>query len=297
MIKFNKFKKTFSIFITILIFLFFHSCNSYTNIVKEEQKLEQNLNVMTFNIRYGTADDGSNSWQHRKNMVFEVIRNFNPDFVGLQEALEFQIKEIIDQQPDYTFIGVGRDDGKTEGEYSAILYAKDRFILDTTETFWFSETPNIPSSKNWGNNITRICTWGKFFDKFTGKQLYVLNVHFDHESVPSRIKSAQAVINKINSLNKALPIILTGDFNTDETEETISVIKKNGLMDSYYLVNKKTTTDGTFNSFLGEDTGNKIDYIFINDKFKVVKSVIDKTNVNGKYPSDHFPVKAVLNYK
>lgn len=295
MIILNRFGKQI---LTLIALLIFSSCSAQNSVItQEEQKIEQKLNVMTFNIRYGNADDGIDSWQYRKNMVFDVIRNFNPDFVGLQEALEFQIAEIIEQLPGYTYIGVGRDNGKTQGEYSAILYSRDRFIVDTSETFWFSDTPQIPGSKNWGNNITRICSWGKFFDKFTSKELFVLNVHLDHESVPSRINSAKSIIEKINSFKTDLPIILTGDFNTGETEETIKVIKQNGLSDSYYLTNSKTIKDGTFNSFMGEDSGDKIDYIFINDKLSVSESIIDKTNINKRYPSDHFPVKAVFRFK
>ncbi|MEW6196153.1 MAG: endonuclease/exonuclease/phosphatase family protein [Bacteroidota bacterium] len=298
MIKLKNFLNQISVLLFLYTLVNFTACSTQSTVVKQEEpKIEQNLNVMTFNIRYGNADDGNDSWQYRKNMVFEVIQNFNPDFVGIQEALEFQIKEIIDQLPDYTFIGVGRDNGKTEGEYSAILYAKDRFIIDTSETFWFSETPKVAGSKSWGNNITRICTWGKFFDKFTGKTFYVLNVHLDHESIPSRINSAKAIVDKIKSFNTNLPVILTGDFNTGESEETIKIITRHDLTDSYYVVNKKTDKDGTFNSFKGEDTGDKIDYIFINDKLDVKKSFIDKTNSNGKYPSDHFPVKAVLHFR
>lgn len=285
------------IFTLFAFTILFNACSSQKETIAQPANYESPLKVMTFNLRYGTADDGEDSWQYRKQMVFDVIRNFNPDILGIQEALDFQITEIIDELPGYNYIGVGRDNGETKGEYSAILYARDRFIVDTSETFWFSETPQVAGSKSWGNNITRICSWGKFFDKFSGKDFFALNAHLDHESVPSRIKSASAIIDKINSFNTNLPVILTGDFNTGESEETIKAIKQNNLFDSYYVVNKKTSTDGTFNSFKGEDTGDKIDYIFINDKLSVRESEIIKTNNNGRYPSDHFPVKAVIDFK
>ncbi|MEW6701534.1 MAG: endonuclease/exonuclease/phosphatase family protein, partial [Bacteroidota bacterium] len=171
---------------------------------------EKELKVMTFNIRYGTANDGKDSWEFRKNKVVGVIKNFGPDIFGLQEALRFQIDELLKQMPDYAYVGFGRDDGKTAGEHSSIFYSKERFQVDSTQTFWFSETPDVVASKSWGNNITRIATWVRLHDRLSGKTFYVFNVHFDHESQTSRQKSAELLVKKISE--KSLPIILTGDF-------------------------------------------------------------------------------------
>lgn len=258
---------------------------------------ETDLKVMTFNIRYGTANDGENNWKARKSLVFEVIRNNNPDLIGLQEALDFQINEILDELPGYYFIGVGRDDGKSSGEYSAILFAKDRFIVDTTETFWFSEAPDIAGSITWGGTLPRICSWGLLYDKFCNAPLYVYNVHLDHQSQESREKSTDLLINKIESGKKDFPIVLTGDFNCGEENPAIQKILASGLIDSYRLLNTKRDDEGTFNGFEGVKTGDKIDYIFVNNRFNVIKSGIDYTNKTGIYPSDHFPVTAILNYK
>ena len=117
------------------------------------------LNIMSFNIRYGTANDGDDSWPNRDHLVFDVLKNHAPDIVGLQEALKFQIDEILENVPGYAMVGVGRDDGDTLGEYSAILYNPARFELKESGTFWLSETPDIIASTSWGNKITRICTW------------------------------------------------------------------------------------------------------------------------------------------
>ena len=252
------------------------------------------LKVMTFNIRYGSADDGENSWNNRKSMLFDVVRDFNPDIFGMQEVLNFQQNELQNEFQNYLMVGVGRDDGKTKGEYSPIFFSKDRFIRDTTETFWYSDTPHIPGSTGWGNEITRICTWVKLFDKFSGKSLYVLNTHLDHMSVPSRIKSAEALIAKIKSFKNKAPVIITGDFNSGENEETIQSIENFGMIDSYRSLHPKSAHEGTFNGFTGDDTKDKIDFIFASKDFKAIKSEIIKTNKNGKYPSDHFPVTAVL---
>ena len=282
--------------VNVIAFFFIISCTFGQATSKNQKKLSHELKVMTFNIRYGSADDGENSWKYRKQILFDVIHDFNPGLLDMQEVLKFQLDELLKEMPSYFQIGVGRDDGITAGEYSPILFSKDRFILDTTETFWFSDTPHIPGSKSWGNNITRICTWAKLSDKLSGRSFYLLNVHLDHQSVPSRIKSAGALVEKIKSFKEKLPVILTGDFNTGEEEETIKIIKKSGLIDSYRALHTKSTNEGTFNDFKGIDTNDKIDYIFISKDFTCRESNIIKTNKNGRYPSDHFPVTAILNF-
>ena len=141
---------------------------------------------MTFNIRYGTANDGDNNWANRKEMACDVLRRHNPDIVGLQEALRSQIDDIRAALPQYAEIGCGRDDGKTKGEYSAILYRKDRLDVNDCGTFWLSDTPEVPGSTTWGNKITRICTWGRFIPKDPGRPFYMFNTHFDHITQYSR---------------------------------------------------------------------------------------------------------------
>ncbi|HKJ68517.1 MAG TPA: endonuclease/exonuclease/phosphatase family protein, partial [bacterium] len=148
------------------------------------------ISVMSFNIRYGTANDGPNRWENRKDRVAAVFHKYRPDVVGVQEALHFQIEELLDGLSAYRKIGVGRDDGETEGEYSAIFYDTTRFAAEEHDTFWFSETPRVPGSTDWGNEITRICTWGRFREKATGTSFYVYNLHLDHQSQYSRERSA-----------------------------------------------------------------------------------------------------------
>jgi endonuclease/exonuclease/phosphatase family metal-dependent hydrolase len=261
-----------------------------------QNSYKKDLKIMSFNIRYGTANDGENSWQFRKENVFDIIKVNNPDLLGLQEALKFQIDEIIKALPEYKMIGVGRDDGKESGEFSCILYKKNRFIIDTTETFWFSETPNIPGSKHWGNNYTRICTWAKFLDKANKKYFYYYNLHLDHESQPSREKSTQLLVNKFLSQKEKLPIILSGDFNCGETNPAIKTILNFGLKDTYRLLNQSTKDEGTFNDFKGDTNGERIDFIFISKDFRAIESKILRNDYNGKYPSDHFPVFARIRF-
>lgn len=286
--------------ISISIFMFLLTLLLSTGCTQKEtvrSVYETDLKVMTFNIRYGTADDGENHWKTRKSLVFEVIRNNNPDLIGLQEALDFQINEILDELPGYSYIGVGRDDGISSGEYSAILFAKDRFIVDSTETFWFSDTPDAAGSITWGGSLPRICSWGLLYDKFCNTPLYFYNVHLDHQSQESREKSAEMIIRKIGNAQKDIPIIVTGDFNCGEDNPAIQKILASGLIDSYRNRNTKRDDEGTFNGFKGDKTGDKIDYIFVNNRFNVIESGIDYSNSDGKYPSDHFPVTAILSYK
>jgi len=265
------------------------------------------VRVMTFNIRYGTADDGENRWENRKNLVFEVIWSHRSDFTGLQEALHFQIEEILEALPAYRKIGVGRDDGKTKGEYSAILYNADRFMVDDHGTFWFSETPEVPGSKDWGNNITRICTWGRFVEKSSGKAMYLFNLHLDHQSQNSREKSVALLIRRIQARTYPDPVVVTGDFNAGEENPAIRYMKgmenPGGsfqtdamnpfpLVDTFRVLHPRATGVGTFNGFEGQTGGDKIDYIFVEPTTKVLEAQILRDNDQGQYPSDHFPVMA-----
>ncbi|MGK9368566.1 endonuclease/exonuclease/phosphatase family protein [Melioribacter sp. Ez-97] len=283
--------------VSLFIIFFVISCST-ANLLKKEEKDAVPIKVMTFNIRYGSAEDGINSWENRKDITFEVIRNYYPDLLGMQEALKFQLDETLNQFPYYNYTGVGRDDGKTKGEYVPVLYLRDRFIVDTSGTFWFSDTPDVPGSKSWGNEITRISSWARLYDKFTGNDLEIYNLHLDHKSMESRIKSAQLLLKKIN---KNIPTIITGDFNSSEDEETIKLILNNGFTDTYRFLHPKSEHEGTYHRFSGDDTGNKIDFIFVSKHFKILGSDIIKTyrltDDRKLYPSDHFPVTAEVAIK
>jgi endonuclease/exonuclease/phosphatase family metal-dependent hydrolase len=269
--------------------------NFFNTPVKGQSADKKELKIMSFNIRYGTADDGEDSWEYRKENTFATVKTFNPDVFGLQEALQIQIDEFLAQMPNFACVGVGRDDGKQAGEHSCIFYSKDRFVADTTSNFWFSDMPSVPGSKTWGNNITRICSWVLLKDKITGKSFYFFNVHLDHQSQPSREKSAKLLVARI--AEKSLPVILTGDFNCDENNPAIKTILDFGLIDSYRKLNEKKTDEGTFHSFSGKTDGEKIDFIFVSKDFDASKSEIVHTSYNGRFPSDHFPVTSVISFK
>ena len=261
------------------------------------------LSVMSFNIRYGTANDGENRWENRREMVCDLIEKHDCDVVGLQEALRFQIDAIRQANPAYGEIGVGRDDGKTKGEYSNILYRTDRLKVTDSGTFWLSDTPEVVASKSWGNNITRICTWGRFVQKDTGKAFYHFNVHLDHQSQPSREKSVVLIDRRIAKRSHPDPVILTGDFNADESNPAIRYLKGDKaasdqpampLVDTFRVLHPEATEVGTFNGFRGDRSRGKIDYVFALSGAKVLEAKIIFDMPGGRCPSDHFPVMARL---
>jgi endonuclease/exonuclease/phosphatase family metal-dependent hydrolase len=262
------------------------------------------VRIMTFNIRYGTADDGPDHWDKRKDLLFETIRQYAPDVIGVQEALRFQLDEIGQAIGGYAEIGLGREGG-TKGEYSAILYAKDRFHVEASGTFWLSSTPEKVSN-DWGNANIRICTWGRLVETASQQAFYLFNTHLDHVSQPSREKGVRLIACRIQARAHAEPFVLTGDFNAGEDNPAIQYLKGTDtkeevvpipLKDTFRVLHPDEANVGTFHGFKGTATGPKIDFIFTSSKTQVVDAAILHTNRDGHYPSDHFPVTARLRFE
>jgi endonuclease/exonuclease/phosphatase family metal-dependent hydrolase len=265
------------------------------------------LRVMTFNIRYGTANDGDNSWDKRKDMVCDVLRRHEPDIVGLQEALCFQIDYIRAALPKYGEIGVAREDGIIKGEYSCVLYRTDRFGVGESGTFWFSDTPEIPGSNTWGNACVRICSWARLIETKTGNAFYIFNLHLDHVSQLSREKSAVLLAERIKNRRYKEPYVVTGDFNSGENNPVIKYLKgeitidgSDGssaktpvpMIDTFRMLHPDIKDVRTAHEFKGTRQGNKIDYVFVPQGTKVLEAEILYDNIDGRYPSDHYPVTA-----
>jgi len=353
-------------FLALLLILVL-GMQTYASGKSEQGSSPSDLNVMTFNIRYGNADDKENSWPNRREMVFGVLREQAPDVVGLQEALRFQIDEIRAALPQYGEIGVGREDGKAGGEYSAILYRKDCLTLDDSGTFWLSDTPEVPGSISWNSACRRVCTWGRFIPKDSdaasekgesglysstksigsislkngqgevlvarpgfGREkpkrevfpsqsrpdspfsaFYLFNTHLDHQSQPARQNGAILLSRRIAERKHADPVILTGDFNAGEDNPAVQYLKglaelaaPDGLqsktpiplVDSFRVVHPAEQVVGTFHDFQGGVDSAKIDYIFVQPGVEVKTAGILHDNKDGRYPSDHFPVIAVLHF-
>jgi endonuclease/exonuclease/phosphatase family metal-dependent hydrolase len=258
---------------------------------------------MSFNIRYGTAKDGDNHWTARRDQLFDLVRAQNADLIGVQEALDSQIREIIAAVPGYAVVGVGRDDAQARGEYSAILFRTDRLYVAESGTFWFSDTPEVPASKSWGNNITRICTWARFIDR-DGRGFWHFNLHLDHQSQPSRERSTELLRRRIEA--RAFPrepVVVTGDFNVGEGNPALRALvaaaRPEGaqagtpFLDTFRVVHPDERVVGTFSGFkFGQVNGDKIDYVLVQPGTEVLSAGIIRTSRSDRYPSDHFPVVA-----
>ncbi len=260
--------------------------------LRAQEPLE--LRIMSFNIRYGAANDGVNAWPSRRDQLVALLQREASDVIGVQEGLYLQLGEIRARLPGYGGIGVGRDDGVLAGEFSAILYRTERFDIVTSGTFWFSDTPEVPGSRSWGNNVTRICTWAHLREKATNRRFWIYNVHLDHESQPSRERSVALLLERIRTRGDDDPVVVTGDFNAGEDNPAVVAMRAAGFRDTYRAVHPGDSIVGTFHAFRGDSTGAKIDYIFAEPRAGARTASIVRDHVGGRYPSDHFPVTAVL---
>jgi len=274
------------------------------HIFHEDGSRSSDIRVMTFNIRNGLAKDGKNHWHHRKQFVCDIIHQYSPDILGVQEAFRFQMDEFNQRLPEYEEVGTGRDGG-TKGEYSAILYRRQRFDLHDSGTFWLSDTPTEPSA-HWGNHYLRICTWARLTDKQSAQSFYVFNTHLDHQSQKAREKGVQLIMEYISNRTHNDPFVLTGDFNAGEDNPVIKYLKGSvklmdstpiPVVDSFRVLHPDTKIVGTGNRFQGRSNGAKIDYIFTTKETQAIETAIIRTNREGRYPSDHFPVTAQLRFK
>src|SRR5690606_37171259 len=180
------------------------------NLMHQTGMAQIDVNVMSFNIRLDTESDGENRWDKRKEQVAGLIKYYAPDFVGGQEVMHHQLEFLLKNLPKYAHVGVGRDDGKQGGEYSPVMYNKEKFELVQGGTFWLSPTPDSVSF-GWDAVCRRVCSYGIFKEKLTGQHLFVLNTHFDHVGEIAREASARLILQKITEINtRNFPVILTG---------------------------------------------------------------------------------------
>lgn len=257
------------------------------------------VTVLSYNIRYGTAQDGAHAWPNRRALVIDLLRDHAPHLIGIQEALRFQLDEIGAALPRYREVGVGRSDGKTAGEYAAILVDTTRLTIIGEGTFWFSDTPEVPGSMHWGNRITRISSWARLVDRATGDTIRHYNVHWDHESQPSRERSAALLLERMRAAGGDR-LILTGDFNADEANPAFQALladRSVPLRDTFRTLHPDAAVVGTFNGFRGDLGGGKIDAVLVGPGWEVLQAGIDRRWVGGLWPSDHFPVVAVVRGK
>ncbi len=263
-----------------------------------------NLNIMSFNIRRGTAKDGKNHWTFRRDRVCELLNQHRPDVLGLQEALDFQISDLRTMLPGYEKAGIGNLGG-SKGLHTAIFYDATRFVLSAEGTFWFSDTPDIPGSKGWGNIIPRTCTWVRLIEKDSGLAFYFYNVHLDHLSRRSRKNSVAYLTRFIHTRPSPDPFVLTGDFNAREKSTAIKYLRgkiplrikaseiisnPEPLIDTFRVRYPNRRHVVTYHGFRRFFFRFKLDYIFVPSSARVQAAKIIQPQW-GKYcPSDHFPL-------
>lgn len=247
------------------------------------------IKVITFNIRYDNPNDGENSWNNRYELVVKTLNFYEPDIFGLQEALFSQVQRIDSIMVNYSYYGVGRDDGITKGEFSPIFYNKDKYLLLESETTWLSDTPEKPSV-GWDASLERIVTYCLFEDIRLKTKIAVFNTHYDHQGTEARENSSKLINEKIKKILNT-PVILMGDFNSIPNSKTIEILKEY-INDSKEIAETDYGSYFTYNAWILNNNPPffPIDYIFVNDKIKVKKYAVLSTIFNNRYSSDHFPV-------
>lgn len=281
------------------------------------------LTVASFNIRYHNSSDSinGNGWKQRCPVICGLIRFNDFEVFGAQEVLHDQLLDMLTGLPGYDYIGVGRDDGKTKGEYAPIFYQKDKFKALESGHFWLSEITDRPN-KGWDAALPRICTWAKFEDLETGFEFFFFNLHMDHIGVEARKNSAKLVLKKVTEICANKPVILTGDFNVDQHSPNYAVLERSDLLnDAYEVATVRYALNGTFNNFKADrKTDSRIDHVFVSPSFTVERYGIltdtyrteiedSKSEKSGNFPkevsltkyvartpSDHFPVKVVISF-
>ena len=259
----------------------------------QEQDREYDLKVMSYNIRMGSAKDGTNSWEFRYPATALMLEDQKPDVFGVQEAFNYQIRFIEDNFEDYDCVGVGRDDGKQKGEFMSIFWNKKTVKMIKWGTFWLSETPEKPSM-GWDAACKRTATWALMKDKKTGKQFYFVNTHLDHRGTEARKKGLELIVSRIAEINpKGYPMVLTGDFNVKPDNAALKDL--DSKMQSARKIAPRTDNHPTFNNWGKIKPDMVIDYIYVSG-FSACPEYHTVTEKYGtwKYVSDHYPIAAKL---
>jgi endonuclease/exonuclease/phosphatase family metal-dependent hydrolase len=255
--------------------------------------------IGTFNVRYANESDGENAWKHRQPMVLEMLKD--GDFWGLQEALPEQVAAITAALPEYGVVVRSREQDPKQGEACPILFRKARWTLDESEqgTYWLSETPDVAGSKSWDSSLPRIATFARFTETSGKRSIYVVNAHFDHRGERARLESAKLIARRTAARKHADPVVVLGDFNTGPTTEPIRFMLDNavlGVADAWRVANSEAKERGTFNGWAETCGSERIDFILAARAFQVESCTIDDRKPNGRWPSDHAPVRAVIRW-
>ena len=286
--------------------------------------MAQELNVASFNIKCGTSHGmgnvkGFNGWDDRKGLIFDLINFAAFDVFGAQEVRYGQLNDLVKALPDYAYIGVGRDDGKTKGEFCPVFYRRERFKLLDSGTFWLSATPETVS-RGWDGGCNRVCSWGYFQDRATKAKFYFLNTHLDHKGPMAKTKGAELIVKFIEEHCKGAQVIVTGDMNVYQDSEWYNIFAKSGyLKDTFNAARYRFAPSGTFSTFTPTRySTNRIDHIFVSEDVEVSSYGVltlhywraseDENAYETRLPaniekrvvhllSDHYPVQVKLRLK
>lgn len=261
--------------------------------------MDGSLSVITFNIRNGRACDGGNSWPFRRRWVPAYIRDLDADVVGLQEAFHNQVVAVEKALHGYERVGVGRDNGRRKGEYCPIFVRSERLTILDHGAFWFSDTPDAPGSCTWGNTLPRICTWALLSDARpdgSGGLIRMCNLHLDHADADARLRSAELLLVRLKEWRAISPVVIMGDFNAGERSPVLARLlgAEAGLLDTFRVRRPRARLVGTFHAWAGTAGGAKIDHILATPDIEVLDAAILRDTVQGRLPSDHWPVMARL---
>lgn len=281
-------KRIFFISSILSISLTLFACNK--NDIKPDS---YDLSVMSFNLRYDEFQDGDNRWDNRKEACIKLLMETEPSIIGIQEGLHHQVTYLDENLIDYAYVGVGRDDGYSSGEYAAIFYKTSRFDTLQYGNFWLSDTPEYPSL-GWDANNIRIVTWVELKDKNSEKSIFIFNTHFDHKGKIAQEESAKLLLQRINDLvTDSAPIFITGDFNLLIRNEALNPIT-NSFFSAQRFASKSDNTN-SFNGFGRWYISRNIDFIFYKNATAVAYKTIDN-DYGVPFISDHYPIISYLNY-
>ncbi len=292
--------KLFSLFLALILFVL-SGCETHQT---------DQLHLVTFNIRYDNPNDGDNRWANRIPIVENYFREEAPDIIGMQEVLNNQLLDLQQMLPDYGYVGTGRDDGNTAGEYSPIFWREDRFDLIDHSQFWLSETPDSVGSRGWDAALPRIVTWAALQDNQSGLLIYTFNTHFDHRGRDARKNSISLMSERMSEIAGDAPVIAMGDFNIRRNHPAFGDTLYNHMIEvfidndhfknSEYIAAEVISTGATSNGFnenWRERPPHAIDYIFVGQHFEVQTYRVDHIIDNGVFISDHWPVVSIVNFR
>lgn len=253
------------------------------------------LRVMSFNVRLPSPNDGPNVWENRRDILVETIRRSDPDVLGTQELFQLQGDYIAGKLPEYEWFGISRR-GNREDEFMGVFFKPAKLRVVESGDFWLSETPDVPGSQSWDVSLPRMVTWALFEWKKSGERFYFYNTHFPHrrQDEAARGECAKVIAGRIAKLPEDVPFVMTGDFNADAGGEVYQVFQ--GLKDAWLEAAKRTGPETTSSRWVGNTEGRRIDWILYRGDLRVSEIETVTYNRNGSYPSDHYPVFAVIEY-